>query len=79
MHLVSRISAKTKLQLFRILNKNDIDNKIDCNNKQPVFFQHGLLDSSDAWICNYEKNCLPYIMCKKGFDVVRHKIILLNL
>src|SRR5690348_2603415 len=54
------------LQLFRIKGyKNEINNE----NKKAVFLQHGLLDSSDGWICNFEKNCIPYILCKKGFDV----------
>jgi lysosomal acid lipase/cholesteryl ester hydrolase len=37
--------------------------------KIPVYFQHGLFDSSDGFICNYERNCLPFIMLKRGFDV----------
>jgi lysosomal acid lipase/cholesteryl ester hydrolase len=50
-----------------------VDEKASINSKpkskQAVYFQHGLLDSSDGWICNYEKNCLPFIMLKRGFDV----------
>jgi lysosomal acid lipase/cholesteryl ester hydrolase len=37
--------------------------------KQPVLFQHGLLDSSDGWICNQEEKCLPFILANAGFDV----------
>lgn len=50
---------------------SEVDEKISSKTKfkQAVYFQHGLLDSSDGWICNYEKNCLPFIMLKRGFDV----------
>lgn len=60
------------LQLFRIHGYvNERDNiDIDNINKQAIYFQHGFLDSSDGWVCNYEKYCIPFIMCKKGFDVV---------
>jgi len=56
-----------KLEIFRIIGKC---NQITIERKQAVFFQHGLLDSCDAWICNYEKYSLPFIMTNKGFDVV---------
>jgi len=39
---------------------------------QAVFLQHGLLDSSDAWICNYEKYSIPFILSNKSFDVVKN-------
>ena len=39
--------------------------------KQAVFMQHGILDSSDGWACNHEKYCIPFILCNKGFDVVK--------
>lgn len=61
-----------RLQLFRIIGKNK-DSEM-ANSKQPVYFQHGLLDSSDGWICNYENNCLPFIMCNRGFDIVNLKL-----
>ena len=47
-----------------------IGNVEEQNTRQAVFFQHGLFDSSDGWICNYEKNCLPFIFVNRGFDVV---------
>jgi pimeloyl-ACP methyl ester carboxylesterase len=31
--------------------------------------QHGLLDSSDGWVCNTEDNCIPFILANKGFDI----------
>jgi lysosomal acid lipase/cholesteryl ester hydrolase len=37
--------------------------------KQPVLFQHGILDSADGWVCNSEDKCLPYILANSGFDV----------
>jgi pimeloyl-ACP methyl ester carboxylesterase len=37
--------------------------------KQPVLFQHGLLDSSDGWVCNSEDLCLPYILANAGYDI----------
>ncbi len=56
------------LTLFRITgHKND---KHHTNRfKQPVLFQHGLLDSSDGWVCNTEENCLPFLFANTGFDV----------
>ena len=37
--------------------------------KQPVMFQHGLVDSSDGWLANKEERCLPFILVNSGFDV----------
>lgn len=37
--------------------------------KHPVLFQHGLLDSSDGWLCNEEHLNLPLILANLGFDV----------
>jgi hypothetical protein len=53
-------------------------NKINRAKNKCVFFQHGLLDSSESWVCNSEKNCLPFILWKKGFDVVRILFIIIN-
>lgn len=56
------------LQFFRIPGgKNEVDYSTKL--KQPVFFQHGLLDSADGWVCNEESRCLPYIMANNGYDV----------
>ena len=37
--------------------------------KPPVFFQHGIFDSSDCWACNIEENNFIYILANKGFDI----------
>jgi lysosomal acid lipase/cholesteryl ester hydrolase len=37
--------------------------------KPAILFQHGLLDSSDGWICNSEEKCLPYLFANSNFDV----------
>lgn len=37
--------------------------------KMPVLFQHGILDSSDGWVCNSENKCLPFILANMGYDV----------
>lgn len=56
------------LQLFRIPGgKNEKD--YYKTPKPPAYFQHGLLDSADGWVCNDESRCLPYIMANEGFDV----------
>ena len=38
-------------------------------NRRVVLLQHGLLDSSDAWVCNYESRSIPFILANKGYDV----------
>ena len=39
------------------------------NNKQPILLQHGVVDSSDGWLCNKEEKCLPLVLASKGYDV----------
>lgn len=57
------------LKVFRIPGaKNEKDFKKNYL-KQPILIQHGLLDSSDGWICNTEENSIPFILANKGFDV----------
>jgi pimeloyl-ACP methyl ester carboxylesterase len=46
----------------KIFEKKDIE-------KQSVLFIHGILDSSDGWICNDEDKCLPFILANLGYDV----------
>ena len=63
-------SVETKdgyiLTLFRLGKKNSNNFFI---NSQPVLFQHGILDSSDGWLCNYEERCFPFLFSDLGFDV----------
>jgi hypothetical protein len=47
------------LHIFRILNKHQI------NIKESVFFQHGLTDSSDGWVCSTEDKCLPFYLASR--------------
>lgn len=59
------------LKLFRIpgpKNTSLKSFKFDPNRKV-VLFQHGLLDSSDSWVGNYEKFAAPFILANKGYDV----------
>ena len=37
--------------------------------KQSILLVHGIFDSSDAWVCNSEENCIPFILANLGFDV----------
>ena len=37
--------------------------------KKVVYLQHGLIDSSDTWIANYDEISLPFILADAGFDV----------
>ena len=39
------------------------------NMKQPILIQHGILDSSDGFLCNKEEKCLPLFLANKGYDV----------
>lgn len=52
-----------------ILKKKDPFSDIINTNEYICFFQHGLLDSSDGWVCNFKNKCLPFIMSNKGFEV----------
>ena len=59
-----------KLKLFRI-PRGKSNSNIFCSDgkKYPILFQHGLLDSSDGWICNSEEKSLPFILANMGYDV----------
>lgn len=48
------------LGMFRLLGNEG---------KPPVILQHGLLDSSYTWVCNYKDQSLAYILHDAGFDV----------
>jgi len=37
--------------------------------KPPVFFQHGILDSADAWIMNYADVAPAFVAARGGYDV----------
>jgi lysosomal acid lipase/cholesteryl ester hydrolase len=37
--------------------------------KHPVFFMHGFLQSSEAWVLRDSKGCLPFILADEGYDV----------
>ena len=37
--------------------------------KQSILLVHGIFDSSDAWVCNSEANCIPFILANLGYDV----------
>ena len=67
---VERHSVKTEdgyiLTVFRIPGAKDCT---DPSNNPPVIFQHGILDSSDAWVCHGEKISLPFIFARNNFDV----------
>ena len=50
--------------------KNQNTTTFKCkNNKQAILLQHGVLDSSDGFLCNKESMCLPLVLARNGFDV----------
>lgn len=59
------------LKLFRIAGpKNSLGKESDVDPKRRVvLLQHGLLDSSDSWVVNYESKSLAFILANKGYDV----------
>ncbi len=58
------------LHLFRIpASKEEINYTTNNKKRQPILLQHGLLDSSDGWICNSEEFSLPFILANKGYDI----------
>ena len=67
---VEKHNVKTEdgyiLTIFRIPGAKDC---IDASGCPPVLFQHGILDSSDAWVCNGEDHSIPFIFAKNNFDV----------
>ena len=61
-HLIETVDGYI-LTIFHIPPKN-ISEKAP-----PVLFQHGLLDSSDGWICNGKEKSLPLILSNKNYDI----------
>ena len=58
------------LTVFRINGKKGQPNNSQKSiTKKPILFQHGLLDSSDGWLCNEEALNFPLILANLGFDV----------
>ena len=37
--------------------------------KPPVLVVHGIIDSSDSFVCNEEELCIPFVLANCGFDV----------
>ena len=37
--------------------------------KPPIFLQHGLFDSADAFICNYADRAPAFVAARAGYDV----------
>jgi len=56
------------LKAFRI-HSESAKPKLRNGKKRPVWLQHGLLDSSDTWMINEDKNCLAYFLANEGYDV----------
>ena len=53
------------LNVFRIRSKETLENE-----KAPVvFLQHGILDSADAWIMNYDDKAPAFVLARAGYDV----------
>ncbi|DAA75318.1 TPA_exp: putative Ab-hydrolase associated lipase [Trichophyton benhamiae CBS 112371] len=49
-------------------NSNDVDN--EASRKPVVYLHHGLLMSSEVWVClTEEKRCLPFRLVELGYDV----------
>ncbi len=58
------------LQLFRISAPKGQKSNLKKNPKRRVvLLQHGVLDSSDSWVANYEKMSLAFILANKDYDV----------
>lgn len=53
------------LSLWRIPSKLNAK----AHNRKPIILQHGLLDDSWTWFALQNENCLPFMLCEKGFDV----------
>ncbi len=53
------------LTMFRIPGKKGDTS----TGKPPVFFQHGILDSSDCWIMNTPDKAPGFIAAADGYDV----------
>lgn len=56
------------LKLYRIpagKGEKNFKNK----QKQSILLVHGIFDSSDAWVCNNEEGCIPFILANLGYDI----------
>lgn len=53
------------LTLFRIQKKGSTIK----GGLKPIFIQHGLLDSSDSFLCNDEDKAPGFMFANKGYDV----------
>ena len=54
------------LTLFRIPGGKNFENG---SKLPPVLIQHGVFDSSDAWVCNGEDQSIAFVLAKNNFDV----------
>lgn len=58
------------LNLFRIPGRfGDTKTKNKSQRKSPVFFQHGIVDSADAFIVNTADRSLAFLAADAGYDV----------
>lgn len=55
------------LAVYRIPGKLGEEPSVE--NKPPVYMQHGLLDSADAWIMNYPEVAPAFVASTQGYDV----------
>jgi pimeloyl-ACP methyl ester carboxylesterase len=59
------------LKVYRIEGpKNTYPNTTNIDpSKRVVLLQHGVFDSSDSWVANYENKSLAFVLANKGYDV----------
>mmetsp|Transcript_2133 Transcript_2133/g.2435 ORF Transcript_2133/g.2435 Transcript_2133/m.2435 type:complete len:418 (-) Transcript_2133:81-1334(-) len=58
------------LTVFRIPGKKgETREEAVTQNKPVIFLQHGILDSADTWIMNYEAEAPAFLLANEGYDV----------
>lgn len=63
------MSDRSKREIKSKKKTKEQTNNYKLDQKQSILIQHGIVDSSDGFLCNTEDKCLPLVLANKGYDV----------